>query len=158
MYFAVFTENELEKDPLKEVPAEPYELLDKTRYDFSSKQLPEEREAQLESIMNKLRVECQIKGIMVSTCVGQHTPLRSWLSPCFGVCPLQSLLCVPVTSGPPFMTAPLFSCFKSHATHSKAKLSAGSLICFHVFSGPVLHMRYECAQAVCVCKELTPSQ
>ncbi|DBA80843.1 hypothetical protein WJX77_010114 [Trebouxia sp. C0004] len=61
----VFTENELEKDPLKEVPAEPSELLDKTRYDFSSKQLPEERETQLESIMNKLREECQIKGIMV---------------------------------------------------------------------------------------------
>ncbi len=55
----------MEKDPLKEVPAEPSELLDKTRYDFSSKQLPEEREAQLESIMSKLRVECQIKGIMV---------------------------------------------------------------------------------------------
>ena len=66
MYTAVFTENELEKDPLKEVPAEPYELLDKTRYDFSSKQLPEDREAQLESIMSKLREECQIKGIMVS--------------------------------------------------------------------------------------------
>ena len=62
---AVFTENELEKDPLKEVAAEPYELLDKTRYDFSSKQLPEEREAQLESIMSKLREECTIKGIMV---------------------------------------------------------------------------------------------
>jgi len=57
----------LEKDPLKEVPAEPSELLDKTRYDFSSKQLPEEREAQLESIMSKLREECQIKGIMVSS-------------------------------------------------------------------------------------------
>lgn len=55
----------MEKDPLKEVPAEPSELLDKTRYDFSSKQLPEEREAQLESIMSKLREECQIKGIMV---------------------------------------------------------------------------------------------
>lgn len=62
---AVFTENELEKDPLKEVAAEPYELLDKTRYDFSSKQLPEEREAQLEGIMSKLREECTIKGIMV---------------------------------------------------------------------------------------------
>ena len=61
----MFTENELEKDPLKEVAAEPYELLDKTRYDFSSKQLPEEREAQLESIMSKLREECTIKGIMV---------------------------------------------------------------------------------------------
>lgn len=62
---AVFTENELEKDPLKEVAAEPYELLDKTRYDFSSKQLPEEREVQLENVMNKLREECTIKGIMV---------------------------------------------------------------------------------------------
>lgn len=62
---AVFTESELEKDPLRNVPAEPYELLDKTRYDFSSKQLPAEREVQLESIMNKLREECQIKGIMV---------------------------------------------------------------------------------------------
>ena len=28
---AVFTERELEKDPLREVPDEPYELLDKTR-------------------------------------------------------------------------------------------------------------------------------
>ena len=63
----MFTENELEKDPLKDVAAEPYELLDKTRYDFSSKQLPEEREAQLESIMSKLREECTIKGIMVIT-------------------------------------------------------------------------------------------
>lgn len=61
----MFTENELEKDPLKEVAAEPYELLDKTRYDFSSKQLPEEREVQLENVMNKLREECTIKGIMV---------------------------------------------------------------------------------------------
>lgn len=50
---------------MREVPAEPYELLDKTRYDFSSKQLPSDREAQLDSIMNKLREECQIKGIMV---------------------------------------------------------------------------------------------
>ena len=64
-HHAVFTESELEKDPLKEVAAEPYELLDKTRYDFSSKQLPEEREAQLASIMSKLREECTIKGIMV---------------------------------------------------------------------------------------------
>jgi len=76
---AVFTENELEKDPLKEVPAEPSELLDKTRYDFSSKQLPEEREAQLESIMSKLREECQIKGIMVCSiyiccCALMHEP------------------------------------------------------------------------------------
>lgn len=63
----MFTENELEKDPLKEVAAEPYELLDKTRYDFSSKQLPGEREVQLESIMSKLREECTIKGIMVRT-------------------------------------------------------------------------------------------
>lgn len=62
----MFTESELEKDPLKEVPSEPYELLDKTRYDFSSKQLPLDREAQLDSIMNKLREECQIKGIMVN--------------------------------------------------------------------------------------------
>ena len=61
----VFTESELEKDPLREVPAEPYELLDKTRYDFSSKQLPDDREVQLDNIMNKLREECQIKGIMV---------------------------------------------------------------------------------------------
>lgn len=61
----MFTESELEKDPLREVPAEPYELLDKTRYDFSSKQLPDDREVQLDHIMNKLREECQIKGIMV---------------------------------------------------------------------------------------------
>ena len=67
---AVFTENELEKDPLKEVAAEPYELLDKTRYDFSSKQLAEEREVQLDSIMSKLREECTIKGIMVQPLLG----------------------------------------------------------------------------------------
>ena len=81
MALAVFTESELEKDPLRDVPAEPYELLDKTRYDFSSKQLPLDREAQLDNIMNKLREECQIKGIMVSPlltlesinkCLGQH--------------------------------------------------------------------------------------
>ena len=65
---AVFTENELEKDPLKEVPAEPYELLDKTRYDFSSKQLSPEREALLDNVMGKLREECTIKGIMVQPC------------------------------------------------------------------------------------------
>lgn len=65
----MFTESELEKDPLREVPAEPYELLDKTRYDFSSKQLPLDREAQLDNIMNKLREECQIKGIMVRSTV-----------------------------------------------------------------------------------------
>ena len=69
----MFTENELEKDPLKEVAAEPYELLDKTRYDFSSKQLPEEREVQLESIMSKLREECTIKGIMVRTLSSSFT-------------------------------------------------------------------------------------
>lgn len=69
----MFTENELEKDPLKEVAAEPFELLDKTRYDFSSKQLPEEREVQLESIMSKLREECTIKGIMVSTLSSSFT-------------------------------------------------------------------------------------
>ena len=57
----------MEKNPLKEVPAEPYELLDKTRYDFSSKQLSPDREAMLDGVMSKLREECTIKGIMVGS-------------------------------------------------------------------------------------------
>eukprot|EP00891_Asterochloris_glomerata_P008633 jgi/Astpho2/8633/fgenesh1_pg.00126_%23_38_t len=67
----VFTERELEKDPQREVADEPYELLDKTRYDFSSKQLASDKEVQLEHVMDKLRRECKIKGIM-----GQQ--LRLW--------------------------------------------------------------------------------
>lgn len=88
----MFTENELEKDPLKEVPAEPYELLDKTRYDFSSKQLPEEREAQLDSIMNKLREECAIKGIMVR----RSDYIKSCVSPmrCYRPSNLPSYECM----------------------------------------------------------------
>ena len=89
----MFTENELEKDPLKEVAAEPYELLDKTRYDFSSKQLPEEREVQLEGVMNKLREECTIKGIMVRALTlvsqGQKLPSSNWCNHLLQSCSLN---------------------------------------------------------------------
>ena len=36
------------------------------RYDFSSKHLASDKEVQLEHVLDKLRRECKIKGIMVS--------------------------------------------------------------------------------------------
>lgn len=44
----------LEKTPLAEVAPEPAELLDKTRYDRSSKVLPEHEEALLQAVMQRL--------------------------------------------------------------------------------------------------------
>ena len=42
-----FASQNLEKSPLAEVAPEPAELLDKTRYDFSRRELPEAEEALL---------------------------------------------------------------------------------------------------------------
>lgn len=50
----IFTVAELEKTPLTEVPAEPSELLDKTRYRRPSRQLTEEREAILQGALTRL--------------------------------------------------------------------------------------------------------
>lgn len=58
----VFTIPHLEKDPLVEVPPEPSELLDKTRYEKSSRLLPDELEAAYSSIIQKLSDKCFKRG------------------------------------------------------------------------------------------------
>jgi hypothetical protein len=52
---SVFTVPHLEKTPLADVRAEPSELLDKTRYEKSSKIIPEEQEAVFQAVIQRLK-------------------------------------------------------------------------------------------------------
>ncbi|CAG9463323.1 unnamed protein product [Pedinophyceae sp. YPF-701] len=61
----VFTMPGLEKDPLAEVPPEPVELLDKTRYQKSSKELTPEQEALVEKSLEYVKSKCARRGVPV---------------------------------------------------------------------------------------------
>ncbi|KAK9841227.1 hypothetical protein WJX74_002211 [Apatococcus lobatus] len=61
----VFTLRELEKTPLTLVPAEPYELLDKTRYDFCSKELGNGKDYQVDLLLDNLLQSCRMRGMEV---------------------------------------------------------------------------------------------
>ena len=63
---AVFTLRELEKAPLTLVPAEPYELLDKTRYDFCSKELGNGKDYQVDLLLDNLLQSCRMRGMEAS--------------------------------------------------------------------------------------------
>lgn len=63
---AVFTLRELEKTPLTLVPAEPYELLDKTRYDFCSKELGNGKDYQVDLLLDNLLQSCRMRGMEAS--------------------------------------------------------------------------------------------
>jgi hypothetical protein len=56
---------ELEKDPLAEVPSEPSELLDKTRYVRSSRDLGAAKEAEVSDIIHKISSFCEKRGLVV---------------------------------------------------------------------------------------------
>ena len=56
-------EQNLEKDPLAHVAPEPSELLDRTRYLRSSRVLPEEEEALLSSVIQRLRDAVNKRGV-----------------------------------------------------------------------------------------------
>ncbi|PNH04231.1 hypothetical protein TSOC_009608 [Tetrabaena socialis] len=58
----VFTVPHLEKDPLVDVPAEPSELLDKTRYLKSSRTLPGEQEERCTEVIARLSDVCFKRG------------------------------------------------------------------------------------------------
>ena len=62
---AVFGEKNLEKQPLKEVESEPSNLLDRLRYQRTVKQLDPSKEARVSLLLERLKVDCQLKGIQV---------------------------------------------------------------------------------------------
>lgn len=55
----------LEKSPLTKIPAEPTELLDKTRYQFCRKQLSCEKEDELNRILDVMSSKAAKRGILV---------------------------------------------------------------------------------------------
>ena len=55
----------LEKSPLTKIPAEPTELLDKTRYQFCRKQLSCEKEDELNRVLDVMASKAAKRGILV---------------------------------------------------------------------------------------------
>jgi hypothetical protein len=55
----------LEKSPLTRIPTEPAELLDKTRYQFSRKQLSCEEEEELNRVLDAMASKVAKRGILV---------------------------------------------------------------------------------------------
>uniref|UniRef100_A0A383W0A7 Uncharacterized protein n=2 Tax=Tetradesmus obliquus TaxID=3088 RepID=A0A383W0A7_TETOB len=62
---AIFTKNDLERSPLEQVPAEPSELLDRNRYQRSSRDLGPEKEACLAELTARIADICGKRGIMI---------------------------------------------------------------------------------------------
>jgi hypothetical protein len=62
---ASLSPQELEKDPLAEVPREPCELLDKTRYMRSSRNLGAAKEADVAHLIHKISQFCEKRGLVV---------------------------------------------------------------------------------------------
>lgn len=61
----IFTLKGLEKSPLTKIPAEPTELLDKTRYQFCRKQLSCEKEDELNRVLDVMSSKVAKRGILV---------------------------------------------------------------------------------------------
>ncbi|KAI8475036.1 MAG: flagellar associated protein [Monoraphidium minutum] len=62
---AVFTKKHLERTPLEHVPAEPSELLDRNRYQRSSRDIGPEKEAALAAVMARIGEACHKRGILL---------------------------------------------------------------------------------------------
>ena len=61
----VFGKKHLEKKPLEQVESEPSELLDRLRYQRTVKQLDPSKGARVSILLEKMKVDCQLKGIQV---------------------------------------------------------------------------------------------
>eukprot|EP00898_Chlorokybus_atmophyticus_P001219 jgi/Chlat1/2098/Chrsp17S02836 len=77
---SVFTAFDLEKTPLREVHMVPSELLVPDRFQRSTRQLGDDKESRLESILDRLARECRIRRIAVKpvfddACRNQNSPM-----------------------------------------------------------------------------------
>eukprot|EP00892_Ulva_mutabilis_P008864 jgi/Ulvmu1/634/UM010_0004.1 len=61
----IFTQKGLHKDPISTIPAEPEELLDKTRYRFCRRQLSQEKEEKLQLVLEGLSRKAAKRGMLV---------------------------------------------------------------------------------------------
>lgn len=61
---SIFTKPNLENSPLECVPSEPSDLLDRERYQRSSRQLDDDKEAKLQLITERLAELCSKRGVM----------------------------------------------------------------------------------------------
>eukprot|EP00899_Mesostigma_viride_P022881 jgi/Mesvir1/3778/Mv08225-RA.1 len=62
---SAFTAKDLEKQPWKDVPMRPDDLLEMDRFKRAGRYLGAEKEQRLESVMNRLRRDCRIRRILV---------------------------------------------------------------------------------------------
>ena len=85
---AVFGEKNLEKNPLVEVAREPIELLDRLRYQRTTKQLDPAKEARIKELLDRILTDCKIKGIQVIASV------TSPVIPCTLCWPVHLSLCI----------------------------------------------------------------